>query len=129
MKKFFSKVVCFAVCIAMVMPMFGATTYAAGEEETQITASSSFTTTPMISAGGTHTAALKSDGTVWAWGSNSRGQLGDGTTTPRHTPVQVRGEGAIGFLNNIIEISAGDYHTVALRNDPIGYKGYEPRSL
>ncbi len=34
-----------------------------------------------IAAGNAHTVALKSDGTVWAWGDNSSGQLGDGTTT------------------------------------------------
>ena len=33
--------------------------------------------------------ALKTDGTVWAWGRNNYGQLGDGTTTERLTPVQV----------------------------------------
>ncbi len=48
-------------------------------------------TTPKISAGSGHTAALKSDGTVWAWGYNSEGQLGDGTTTDKHSPVQVNG--------------------------------------
>jgi len=71
-----------------------------------------------ISAGNGYTAALRNDGTVWAWGSNNYGQLGDGTTTNRHTPVQVRGEEAVGFLNNITAISAaGESHTVALRND------------
>ena len=44
-----------------------------------------------ITAGVYHSLALKSDGTVWVWGSNSNGQLGDGTTTERHTPVQVSG--------------------------------------
>jgi alpha-tubulin suppressor-like RCC1 family protein len=33
--------------------------------------------------------ALRSDGTVWAWGDNLSGDLGDGTTVPRTTPVQV----------------------------------------
>jgi alpha-tubulin suppressor-like RCC1 family protein len=37
-----------------------------------------------------HTGYLKSDGTVWTWGNNSNGQLGDGTTTDRWTPVQVQ---------------------------------------
>jgi alpha-tubulin suppressor-like RCC1 family protein len=40
-----------------------------------------------IAAGGTFALAQKSDGSVWAWGNNGDGQLGDGTTTQRHTPV------------------------------------------
>ena len=37
-----------------------------------------------------HTCAILSDATVWCWGSNSQGQLGDGTTgTTRVSPVQV----------------------------------------
>lgn len=44
-----------------------------------------------IAGGDRHTIALKNDGTVWTWGWNAYGQLGDGTTTGRHTPVQVSG--------------------------------------
>jgi YD repeat-containing protein len=44
-----------------------------------------------IAGGYFHTIALKNDGTVWAWGYNGYGQLGDGTTTTRTTPVQVSG--------------------------------------
>ena len=55
----------------------------------------------MVAAGAGHSLALKSDGTVWAWGLNSSGQLGDGTTTTRTTPVQVDG------LSNVIEVAAG----------------------
>jgi alpha-tubulin suppressor-like RCC1 family protein len=44
-----------------------------------------------VAAGFAHSATVKSDGTVWAWGSNSYGQLGDGTTTARSTPVRVPG--------------------------------------
>ena len=44
-----------------------------------------------IAEGHYHTLAMKSDGTVWAWGWNDYGQLGDGTTTDRTTPVQVIG--------------------------------------
>ena len=44
-----------------------------------------------VAAGFAHTVALKSDGTVRAWGENGKGQLGDETTTQRLTPVQVSG--------------------------------------
>lgn len=64
-----------------------------------------------IAAGSGHTLALKNDGTVWAWGDNYYGQLGDGTTTERHAPVQVTG------LAGVTAIAAGGGHTVALRND------------
>jgi alpha-tubulin suppressor-like RCC1 family protein len=41
------------------------------------------------SDGNAHTVGIKSDGTLWAWGSNSFGQLGDGTTTTKRSPTQV----------------------------------------
>ena len=64
-----------------------------------------------ISVSGNHTLALKSDGTVWAWGMNWAGQLGDGTTTTQTTPVQVTA------LSGIIAVAAGDDHSLALRSD------------
>ena len=64
-----------------------------------------------IAAGVSHTVALKNNGTVLAWGLNSSGQLGDGSTTDRNTPVPVIG------LTNVIEISAGESHAAALKND------------
>ncbi|MBI5186838.1 MAG: hypothetical protein HZA01_14090 [Nitrospinae bacterium] len=42
-----------------------------------------------IAAGSYHSLAVKQDGTVWAWGDNSRGQLGDGSTENKSSPVQV----------------------------------------
>jgi alpha-tubulin suppressor-like RCC1 family protein len=63
-------------------------------------------------SGGSHTVALKSDGSVWAWGVNSLGQLGDGTTTDRSTPVQVSG-----LTGVVVAISAGIFHTVAVKGD------------
>jgi alpha-tubulin suppressor-like RCC1 family protein len=71
-----------------------------------------------IASGGVYSLALKSDGTVWAWGSNSDGQLGNGTTpnsNPHGTPAQV-GANVAGFTN-IIAISAGVNHAVALKSD------------
>ncbi|NPC48726.1 hypothetical protein D7X99_22655 [Corallococcus sp. AB032C] len=46
-----------------------------------------------ISAGNHQTLATTSDGAVWAWGGNSFGQLGDGTTTDRLTPAPVQSLG------------------------------------
>ena len=64
-----------------------------------------------VSGGDRFTAMLKADGTVWTWGWNSFGQLGDGTFTDRSTPVQVVG------LSNVIAIAARDYHTLAIKSD------------
>ena len=55
--------------------------------------------------------AVKSDGTVWAWGYNDFGQLGDGTTTKRLVPVQVAG------LSGVVAVAAGKYHSLALKSD------------
>lgn len=44
-----------------------------------------------ITTGERHTCAMKSDSTVWCWGYNGYGQLGDGTSTDRYTPTQVSG--------------------------------------
>ncbi|THF82731.1 RCC1 domain-containing protein [Cohnella fermenti] len=70
-----------------------------------------------ISSGAKHVLALRSDGTVWTWGNNSYGQLGDGTLVSRSTPVQVQGVNGSGFLQQVQSISAGDYHNVILTND------------
>ena len=70
-----------------------------------------FNTLPMISTGHNHTVALKDEGTVWAWGANFNGQLGNGTTTNSSIPIQVQG------LNSVVAIAACGNHTVALKND------------
>jgi alpha-tubulin suppressor-like RCC1 family protein len=64
-----------------------------------------------IMGGESHNTALKSDGTVWTWGWNMFGQLGDGTNTDRYTPVQVSG------LTNIAALGGRGYHTLALASD------------
>jgi len=66
---------------------------------------------PAIAAGDFHTIALKSDGTLWSWGYNSKGQLGDDTITDRHAPVK------IGANTSWTTIAARDSHTFALKAD------------
>jgi len=64
-----------------------------------------------IACGKFHVLALKSDGTVWSWGYNNHGQLGDNTTTNSPAPVQVAG------LSDIVSLAAGESHSVALKSD------------
>lgn len=79
------------------------------------TAVSNLTDVVQVSAGTEHSLALKADGTVWAWGENSVGQIGDGTQTSQSTPKQV-GIGVAGF-GSIVAIDAGSFHNLALKSD------------
>jgi alpha-tubulin suppressor-like RCC1 family protein len=67
---------------------------------------------------GTTSLALKSDGTVWAWGNNDAGQLGvnNGNLNTK-APVEVHGPSNAGFLTNVVAIAAGQEHSVALKSD------------
>jgi Regulator of chromosome condensation (RCC1) repeat len=64
-----------------------------------------------VSAGAFHGLAVTSGGTVWAWGHNGWGELGDGTVTSSSTPVQVPG------LTGIVQVAAGVAYSLALRSD------------
>ena len=76
---------------------------------------------PKIAIGSNHTVALKSDGTVWTWGRNNYGQLGNGTKVNSTAPVKVEG------LEGIIDVAANDIGSVALLSDGTvkcwGYNG------
>ena len=70
------------------------------------------TTWSKVSMGGFYSgSAIKTDGTLWSWGYNGYGLLGDGTTITRSSPVQ------IGALTNWLQVSAGYYHSVAIKTD------------
>jgi len=64
-----------------------------------------------VAAGNGHSVILKNDGTVWTWGNNVNGQLGNGTTTNSSSPLQVPG------LAAVVAVAAGSTHTMALRNE------------
>ena len=67
-----------------------------------------------VSAGASaqlHTVAVKTNNTLWAWGANGNGQLGDGTALSRSSPVQ------IGALTNWAQVAAGNRFTAAVKTD------------
>ena len=65
-----------------------------------------------VSGGGAHTAAIKTDGTLWTWGFGNNGQLGNADTTNISTPVTTFAGGT-----NWKQISCGGYHTSAIKTD------------
>jgi alpha-tubulin suppressor-like RCC1 family protein len=65
----------------------------------------------MIAAAGMHSLALTEDGSVYAWGDNPWGQLGDGTSNDRLAPTK------IGSLAGVKSITAGAYHSMAIAAD------------
>ena len=64
-----------------------------------------------VAAGDSYTLAIRTDGTLWAWGGNGYGQLGDGTTINRITPVRV------GTANDWASISTRNNHCMAIKTD------------
>ncbi len=65
----------------------------------------------IVSARGESTMGIKEDGSLWAWGVNQYGQLGDGTNDAKNVPVR------IGDETDWSLVAAGWYHTVAVKND------------
>jgi alpha-tubulin suppressor-like RCC1 family protein len=64
-----------------------------------------------IAAGNRHVLARKTDGSLWAWGANANGQLGDNTQTNRNKPVAVSG------IASVAAIAAGNDHSLAAKTD------------
>ncbi|HJM24432.1 MAG TPA: hypothetical protein QF821_02155, partial [Candidatus Thalassarchaeaceae archaeon] len=66
-----------------------------------------------ISAGSYHTCTLLDDGSIRCWGSNNFGQIGDGTSIERTSPVSVN----LGVGKSALAVSSGESHTCAVLND------------
>ncbi len=69
-----------------------------------------------VAAGGSHSLALCSDGTLAAWGSNGQGQLGNGSTTSSSVPAAVHTAGMLAG-RTVIALAGGQYHSLALCSD------------
>jgi hypothetical protein len=67
---------------------------------------------PNIACGGSHTCYRKSNGSLWCWGSDVYGQLGDGTFADKILPLQVASLGG-----STVEVTAGEDFTCGRRSD------------
>ncbi|MGG4403233.1 hypothetical protein ABEW61_24160, partial [Paenibacillus amylolyticus] len=65
----------------------------------------------LLDSSANHSIRIKTDGSVWTWGNNAQGQLGDGTKTNKTTAVQVDG------LSDAVMVAAGADHSMALKQD------------
>jgi alpha-tubulin suppressor-like RCC1 family protein len=79
---------------------------------TPVTTFAGGTNWKQVDCGGYFTAAIKTDGTLWTWGNNTLGQLGDNTITQRNTPVTTFTGGT-----NWKQVFAGGFHTAAIKTD------------
>jgi alpha-tubulin suppressor-like RCC1 family protein len=96
-----------AIILAVFISLLPAVTPSAqAQTPTQTISNTRFT----ASAGGTATAAIgKTDGSLWMWGNNGSGQLGDGTAINRHAPVKM--------MDDVVAVSLGGAHSAAIRID------------
>ena len=84
-----------------------------GDRSTPVTTFAGGTNWKQVSCRGVHTSAIKTDGTLWGWGSPSAGRLGTNDVSPnRSTPVTTFAGG-----NNWKQLDAGFFHTAAIKTD------------
>lgn len=67
-----------------------------------------------FNTGQQHTCAALADGTAWCWGEGGRHRLGNGSTSDRNLPTQVRGPGGSGTASGVAWVTAGDQHSCAV---------------
>jgi hypothetical protein len=90
----------------------GSTLVATSGQSSPGTVAGNSTTWLQVSCGYSHTAAIKTDGTLWTWGYNSSGRLGDGTINRRSSPGTVAGGGT-----TWASVGCGYGHTAAIKTD------------
>lgn len=95
-RKFFARLLAFILILTLAAPAAAYDSARAGQPQT-------------ISGGASESFIIDGSGTLWAWGDNFWGQLGDGTTENRFTPVKV--------LERVRSVSAGESHTYAVLED------------
>ena len=83
-----------------------------GNVSTPVTTFAGGTNWKQVSGGGSHCAAIKTDGTLWTWGNGGNAQLGTNAVTDKSTPVTTFAGG-----NNWKQVSAGNLHTAAIKTD------------
>jgi alpha-tubulin suppressor-like RCC1 family protein len=87
-------------------------TNSSDDKRTPVTTFAGGTNWKQVSSAYRYTAAIKTDGTLWTWGSGGSGQLGTNNTSQRNTPVTTFAGGT-----NWKQVSAGDFHTAAIKTD------------
>ena len=85
---------------------------ATGNRSTPVTTFAGGTNWKQVSSTYSHTAAIKTDGTLWTWGNGANGRLGNAVTTNVSTPVTTFAGGT-----NWKQVSAGGFHTAAIKTD------------
>ena len=82
--------------------------HAGSDADTCVPATCTGNAITQVSAGGGHACLVRTDDSLWCWGRNDRGQIGDGTRTPRAQPVRVAA------IEEVAAVAAGDLHTCAI---------------
>src|SRR5688500_6794384 len=100
---------CIAIAALALGAMAGPATAATGPAQSGLLKAAAAAPTSSVAAGYSHTCTIRTDGSLWCWGSNGNGQVGDGTNTNRTTPVR------IGDATNWANIDAGTSFSCAVR--------------